>query len=40
MIMPAFVTLRLSLEPYMLSILRVVVGLLYMVFRVGPNCVL
>jgi putative oxidoreductase len=30
MIMPAFVTLRLSLEPYMHSILRVVVGLLYM----------
>ena len=28
--MPAFVTLRLSSEPYMLSILRVVVGLLYM----------
>jgi uncharacterized membrane protein YphA (DoxX/SURF4 family) len=29
MIMPGFATLRLSLEPYMLSILRIVVGLLY-----------
>ena len=28
--MPGFATLRLSLEPYMLSILRIVVGLLYM----------
>ena len=28
--MPGFATLRLTLEPYMLSILRIVVGLLYM----------
>jgi putative oxidoreductase len=30
MIMPGFATLRLTLEPYMLSFLRIVVGLLYM----------
>jgi len=28
--MPDFATLRLALEPYMLSILRIIVGLLYM----------
>jgi putative oxidoreductase len=28
--MPGFATLRLTLEPYMLSILRIIVGLLYM----------
>ena len=28
--MPGFATLRLTLEPYMLSFLRIVVGLLYM----------
>jgi putative oxidoreductase len=30
MIMPGFATLRLTLEPYMLSFLRIVVGSLYM----------
>ena len=28
--MPGFATLRLTLEPYMLSILRIMVGVLYM----------